>query len=279
MSEPLKILSLGAGVQSSTVFLMSCKGILPRLDHAIFADTQWEPPDVYEALEWLQVHAKEAGIPIHVVTAGNLRDHTMQATMRGVKADGELFHSIPLRTLNPDGSNGMIRRQCTRQYKIDPIDKFIRRELLKLEPHQKAPAKAVEKWFGISRDEVSRSRESHNHWETFIYPLIGLPTDMLPQPMTRSGCHAWLEKHYPDFRVGKSACIGCPFRDNAGWRQMKSNPVTWADAVEVDEAIRDSGGDRGQMFLHQTCRPLPEVDIKEDQESLFDDECLGYCGL
>ena len=44
MSNPtLRILSLGAGVQSSVVLLMSIKGILPRLDAAIFADTQWEP--------------------------------------------------------------------------------------------------------------------------------------------------------------------------------------------------------------------------------------------
>ena len=42
MSEPLRILSLGAGVQSSAVLLMSCDGVLPKLDCAIFADTGWE---------------------------------------------------------------------------------------------------------------------------------------------------------------------------------------------------------------------------------------------
>ena len=37
----LDVLSLGAGVQSTTVLLMSCLGELPKLDAAVFADTQW----------------------------------------------------------------------------------------------------------------------------------------------------------------------------------------------------------------------------------------------
>ena len=50
----IKVLSLGAGVRSSTVLLMSYHGELPLLDAAIFADTQWEPKAVYEHLEWLK---------------------------------------------------------------------------------------------------------------------------------------------------------------------------------------------------------------------------------
>lgn len=52
--EPdLRVLSLGAGVQSTAVLLMSATGELPKLDAAVFADTQWEPKAVYEHLEWL----------------------------------------------------------------------------------------------------------------------------------------------------------------------------------------------------------------------------------
>jgi len=46
-------LSLGAGVQSSTMALMAAKGqIGPMPDAAIFADTQWEPRHVYTWLNW-----------------------------------------------------------------------------------------------------------------------------------------------------------------------------------------------------------------------------------
>ena len=50
----LRVLSLGAGVQSTTLALMAAHGeIGPMPDCAIFADTGWEPNAVYEHLAWL----------------------------------------------------------------------------------------------------------------------------------------------------------------------------------------------------------------------------------
>jgi hypothetical protein len=47
-------LSLGAGVQSSTLALMAAHGeITPMPVAAIFADTQAEPASVYRWLDWL----------------------------------------------------------------------------------------------------------------------------------------------------------------------------------------------------------------------------------
>src|SRR5690606_33579649 len=51
----LRVISLGAGVQSTTLILMAARGefdVMP--DCAIFADTQWEPKAVYEHLDWLE---------------------------------------------------------------------------------------------------------------------------------------------------------------------------------------------------------------------------------
>src|SRR4051794_22841087 len=70
---PLRVLSLGAGVQSSTLLLMAVQGELD-LDAAIFADTQWEPAWVYDHLTSLELEARRAGIPLHRVTAGSLRE-------------------------------------------------------------------------------------------------------------------------------------------------------------------------------------------------------------
>ena len=42
-----RFLSLGAGVQSSTLALMIANGELEPVDSAIFADTGWEPRKVY----------------------------------------------------------------------------------------------------------------------------------------------------------------------------------------------------------------------------------------
>jgi hypothetical protein len=57
----LRVLSLGAGVQSTTLLLMSVYGELPPLDYAIFADTGWEPARVYEHLDRVTAVAEEGG--------------------------------------------------------------------------------------------------------------------------------------------------------------------------------------------------------------------------
>ena len=54
--EPtMRILSLGAGVQSSCLALMAQEGLTKhKPDYMIFADTGWEPKFVYEHVEYLK---------------------------------------------------------------------------------------------------------------------------------------------------------------------------------------------------------------------------------
>ena len=52
-SKSLTIISLGAGVQSSAMAIMSAKGDFPPVDCAIFADTGYEPKAVYKYLEYI----------------------------------------------------------------------------------------------------------------------------------------------------------------------------------------------------------------------------------
>ena len=51
---PLKVISLGLGVQSTALYLMSSMGYkVPRSDVAVFSDPQAEHPKTYEILDWL----------------------------------------------------------------------------------------------------------------------------------------------------------------------------------------------------------------------------------
>lgn len=274
----MKILSLGAGVQSTTVLLMSCVGELPKLDAAIFADTQWEPKAVYKHLEWLKWYSERHGIPVYTVSSGDLRLTAINSKMRGGagKGLGKWWASMPLRTVSSDGSQGIIRRQCTKEYKIDPITKKIR-EMLGLKKRQRfKPGTHIEQWFGISVDEVHRMRTSGKSWSEFVYPLVD-------RRMSRQGCNVWLESH--GFPVApRSACIGCPYHSNEEWRKIKADPEEWADAVEFDNAIRDCGGMRGKMYLHRDCKPLEEVDLRTDVDKgqlvmSWAEECDGLCGV
>lgn len=254
-AEPaLRCLSLGAGVQSSTVLLLACEGVIPRFDIALFADTGWEPKAVYRNLARLREHAAKSGIPVRTVSAGNIRDDALEPAHR--------FVSMPLHVLNPDGSRGLARRQCTGEYKIAPLKKAVR-ELLGY-PHPRRVPRGVyaEQAIGISTDEFARAKDSDVRYLRNVFPLIDLGWD-------RARCVEFLAERGFGNTV-KSSCLGCPFHGNAGWRWIRDNdPDGWADAVAFDHAIRHgyphATGQgqqlRGQYFLHRSCRPLGEVDL------------------
>ena len=119
MRTCIHIISLGAGVQSTVLYLMAALGELePMPAAAIFADTQWEPAHVYKHLDWLQ--SLETDIPIVRVSAGDLYQNTWDGAR--VKTGRKYpFTDIPAFTKHDDGSRGMGPRQCTERYKIEPV--------------------------------------------------------------------------------------------------------------------------------------------------------------
>jgi 3'-phosphoadenosine 5'-phosphosulfate sulfotransferase (PAPS reductase)/FAD synthetase len=266
----MQVLSLGAGVQSTTMALMAAHGeITPMPDCAIFADTQFEPESIMKHLNWLET---QLPFPVHRVTAGDLRADTAQ----GINTTGQRFAPIPFFTEN----GGMARRQCTTEYKIEPIRKKLR-ELLGLKYRQRAPKEiAIRQWIGISTDEAMRMKPSRDAWVENVWPLIDAG-------MSRQSCLRWFEQRYPLRPLVKSACIACPFRNDAGWREMKiDDPLSFAEAVEFDHAIRNKGqmaALKQELFVHRSCKPLDEVDFRnlEDmgQLNFFNDECEGVCGV
>lgn len=251
-SPTLTLLSLGAGVQSTTLALMAAEGVLPPLDGAIFSDTQWEPRRVYEHLDRLEKVLTGAGVPLYRVSAGNLRRDAIDPEHR--------YASIPYYVRNPDGSEGMGRRQCTSEYKLSPIRRKIR-ELLGASPpdFKRVPAgRAAEEWVGFSADEIGRVNDNAPRYLRTRHPLIELGMD-------RKACQRWLASRGWT-TVAKSACIGCPYAGNAQWRDLRDNhPDEWADAVAFDEAIRTGGAHglplNGEAFLHRSRVPLPLAPI------------------
>jgi hypothetical protein len=265
----LRILSLGAGVQSTTLALMYSRGELgPMPDAAIFADTEWERREVYEHLDRLE---RKLSFPIFRVRAGNIRqDIETTASSRTGR-----FASVPWFLRMPDGTIGMGRRQCTAHYKLEPIRKKVR-ELLGL-PHPKpVPPGACELLIGISTDEAMRAKPSSVGYITNRHPL-------LDAGMSRSDCRRYLQERQEG--APKSACIGCPFHSNDMWRDLRDNsPDEWRDAVLMDRAIRNAGslrGIRGQQFMHRSCVPLDQADLDRGNGpgDLFGNECEGMCGV
>lgn len=248
----LRIVSLGAGVQSTALYLMALDGeIGPLPDYAIFADTQREPSWVYENL-WRLVEEGGDRIPILIATAGDIGD----AVRRKYGETEGRFASVPFWVVCQDGKYAPGRRQCTREFKIDVVKQELRRQL-GLQPRQRAAGRfRVEEWIGISLDEASRAKPSRSSWFKTRWPLL------LDKPMRRYQIKAWLKKRgWPE--VGKSACVFCPYRQAAEYARWRDDePELWNEAVAWDEMIRDGGKRRGiksKQYLTKLLIPLVEL--------------------
>jgi len=275
-------LSLGAGIQSSTLVMMMVVGDLPWVDSILFADTGDESVKTLEHLEWLEDQIKlhtNGRVEVHRISrGGRLSDRIRnRAAGRGV-INNDRFVSAPfyteVRKGKRNGAGGQGKRQCTREFKLEPLDRA-RRGLLGYQPRQRIPAGSVEVWIGISTDEVVRAGAAFSPWQINRYPL-------LEKRMSRGDCELWLEAH--GFPVPpKSACVFCPYRSNSEWRWLRDNdPQGWADAIELDRLIRNTHGMREREYLHRDRVPLDEVDLSTDEERGQGNMlmmCDGGCGL
>jgi hypothetical protein len=232
-------------------------------DCAVFADTQWEPKAVYE---WLERLIKEvAPFPVHIVTAGDIRkecDHGGPWARR----DGRPFVTMPVYSV--DGlswAKGQGRRQCSKEYKIEPLRRWIRERV-----------RSAEVWIGISTDESARMKPSRVGYLTNRWPLI-------EQGLSREECQEYLVS-----RIGpapKSSCIGCPFKGDGDWARLRAqSPEEFDDAVRFDAALR-SVDPKVQQYLHRSLVPLGDIKEfnHENQGRMFLDgfgnECEGICGV
>uniref|UniRef100_UPI002F90AFC8 hypothetical protein n=1 Tax=Streptomyces sp. NBC_01553 TaxID=2975877 RepID=UPI002F90AFC8 len=268
ITEPaLRILSLGAGVQSTTLLLLAADKRLPRLDAAIFADTGWEPAAVYDHLNRLEREvAQPAGIPIYRVSTGSIRNDALNPEAR--------FAQMPLYIRGHGGGRGMLRRACTSEYKVKPIKVRVRQMLGYPHPSPVPKGTFVEQWIGISSDESSRAARMSDdvQYMRSRFPLLlmqGGTGRWSSVGWTRADCQRYLTANgFPE--TPKSACIGCPYTGNARWRQIRDQrPAEWADAVRFDSEIRHGNARaiangtplNGEAFLHRSRMPLEQAPI------------------
>lgn len=278
------MLNLGAGVQSTDLYMRSMRGEVRRFDVAIFADTGEEPQAVYRHLEKLKALN---GIPILVASKGKLGDDLM----RGRNSAGGSVASIPAFTMAEGASErGIVRRQCSEEYKIAVIERAIRRQVLGLRERHRIPKDVeIHQYFGISYDERSRASRI---WERFH---IQKTTQCVPHfplvdaMITRANCIEHLQS-IGIWPVPRSACVFCPFHSDAEWQSLKdANGADWARCVEIDQAMRTPGviinrGLDAKLYLHKTCKPIDEIEFQplsnpKELQLGFAMECDGVCGV
>jgi len=272
----LRILSLGAGVQSSTLLMKIYNGEIAPVDYAIFADTGNEPQEVYDWFEFLKEKVKDK---IKIIIVKNERNTGNIA--EDLLTEVGFFASIPVYTKNKETEKkGITLRTCTDRYKIRPIQEKVR-EILEVGSLR---GKVVEIVMGISSDEIQRAKYPPNKWQVNCYPLV-------ENNISRHQCLEYFGKLGMP-QLPRSACIICPYHNQQEWRKLKNeSPNEFEYAVNFDKKLRESGSRSqfvnkldSELFLYKERIPLKdasfdEVSSEEFQGSLFDDECEGYCGV
>jgi hypothetical protein len=250
----MKVISLGWGVQSFTLAAMVALGEIEPVDYAIHADTTHESSLTYSFAKRWTGWLENKGLVVVVVATHE--KHNVIDKWGGMQ--------LPAFTASAKG-DGQIRRQCTQEWKIKPMRQW-------LQKHRNG--ERIEQWIGISLDEFQRMRESDVQYITNRYPLI-------EKRMTRQDCIKWLVEHNLEVPP-KSACTFCPFHTTREWREVKSIPADWKEAVDVDRMIR-MARPPAELFIHPSRKPLDEVDFRTAEEKgqlrLWDNECSGICGV
>ena len=269
MTSPPVILSLGAGVQSSTLALMAAKGeVTPMPVAAIFADTQAEPASVYRWLDWLET---QLPFSVHRVTQGNLAADSTR--LRRAKKGGHVYvrTTVPAFVNFDSGENGMLWRKCTHDFKLVPLKRKAREIMRSL------GAKRLIQWVGISLDEAHRMKPAREKYIETQWPLI-------EKRISRRDCLNWMETHgYP--KPPRSACVFCPYHHDHEWlRLMREEPAEFAKAEQFERDLQAAAAQcqttKSVPYLHRSLRPLGQALFDASRQTdLFGNECEGMCGV
>lgn len=273
--KPIHVISLGAGVQSSTVALRAAHGAITPMPHAaIFADTQAEPQSVYKWLDYLET---KLPFPVYRVTQGDLWADSLGKRTSQKSGRNYVRSLVPFWIKNPNGTRGASIRKCTRDYKLAPIFRKVK-ELAEITGH--LPDRAVvTMWIGISSDEAIRMKPAPFAWVQNRYPLI-------EAHMSRGQCLEWMrENKYP--QPPRSACVFCPYHSSEEWQRLKTEePHEFARAVEYERQMRETvlSHDEvlnGEPYLWDGLKLLSDATFvtNESQLDLFGSECAGMCGV
>lgn len=246
----MEILSYGGGVQTVALAILNAMGkIEPRAEAAVFADTGAEMPGTYAHLDIMHYWLDKRGLDLFWESseAGSLDTYVREKST-----------VIPVRL-----KNGIGHRQCTRQWKAEVIEKWIRGHGI-----DKATVQ-----LGISVDEFHRMKPSPTKWITHRWPLIELR-------LTRADCRKIIEDAGLPVPP-KSACYFCPFHRQSTWQNLAVfEPDLFERAAQLEDIINTRREANDKAYLSSKMKPLRQafstaqmpLDLPED-----DDQCGGYC--
>ena len=271
----MKILSCGAGMQSTSLALISCeqtKGIVrypqvPRYDAVIYCDLGIEPPWVIQQVRFIQQTCESCDISFVILKSNLYQDYMDNFGRRRVAG-------MPFWTIDSDGKKGRISRHaCTIDYKILMIQKYVRYQLLGYRPHQRSrpvDVGAHELHIGFSNEESHRSFPSHHPFFVNRFPLVEMGWE-------RKDTYQYNREVW-GLDTKASACTICPFHRNYFFQYLKNNePTDYKKVVDFDkllEQMQPFSKIRNRVFLSRSRKRVWEL----TEEDCNDAQTFEYRG-
>jgi len=234
------VVSYGGGVQSTALVILAMR-------------EQWSVDEIIH-VDLMDAESPETRRYVAYLT-GWLWD-TYKRRMTIIESDlyGDMlkhpeFTPVPWR----GKSEGfMLRRQCTRQYKVQPVARYL---------YQRYQEGRINLMLGISADEWQRMRHSSYSRIEHVYPLV-------ERMITRRHCREIIEQEGL-ILPWKSSCWFCPFRSVGSQHALlKRYPRLQGMARELEQRINSARVERGK----------PEIDVVRswdvDQKNFCEE---GFC--
>jgi len=254
----MKILSCGAGMQSTALALMAAENVkkgvvhplVPVYDAVIFCDLNCEPAWVYEQVDFIAEICERYGIPFYTLETYILEDQAQ-------RVEHGKFIKMPLWTMS-DGKRGKLRRTCTIDYKIEVIQRFVKYELLGYRKRQRIWPEDVgahEMHIGFSAEE--RGRMSENTHPMFInkFPLVDMGLER------KDNYKYILEEWGLDTKA--SACYVCPFHKNHFFGYLRDHhPNDYEAVTDFDRILSeksDDGAVKSDLYISYSCKRISDL--------------------
>lgn len=267
----LDVQSIGFGVQSVGMALMSGMDMIPRPDIYCYS----ELPDGKKTNDYRQYITpilQKLGVDVRILKPVDLYEHILSWPL------ADRVSMIPVWFMGADGKRQPLNRQCTVDFKIEIVAKHIRQYL----NVRSLKRNTVRIWQGISMDEIKRTKKKG-------YSLF--PESFRVNHLPYIGHYANIT--YPDFKwesysrdkitekifiangikvPPKSSCFFCPFHDIEQWYDLyKNDSACWEMACLLDDSIRNYNTPTeslisGPFFLYNGLIPLREIDFEKARE-------------
>lgn len=266
----LTVLSMSGGTGSYALWKMIELGLIERPPILLVAnaDPGMENSGSKKFVDDCRAGCERLGIPFLQVKR-NLYEDIMRMKRDGVTR----LDNPPFWTKNRDtGKRGRLLQACTAYYKIAPMCAAVRdwmdENIGVSKINTRLGSNAVRQWIGFSADEVHRIKEPKQEYQYFEYPLIEMGMD-------RPAIRQFYLKHGIT-TPPRSVCNACFANDVEFFKEMFENrPEDWAQAVAVDEEIRDLTciGITDECYVSWTLIPLvklaelgfPKIDGEAEQ--------------